>query len=279
MTKPIDQLVPDAGGAVAVSVDEGGVRCRWRSRAAYIPLAVIKDVSLEQGLFGGNRLVLSGIAGGAIRLDVDAANCLSIHHILIVELDERARSPLAPSLPALARDGRAIEEWFAAIARHSVRTGYRDAGLDLAAVTAVLSDSNADVEVRAAAAYALLTHGGDEHLLAVARVFVQRALPPLVLAAAHVARGGFALVPDDVWQELLPFLPPSDAAGLSTLRIGDDPDCGTALASAFECAKEEARVAAQSAQDDGAAQRSKWRRLHAGTAGADTRWVGKTWAL
>jgi len=259
----------DDDGPVEVSVDEGGLRCEWASRSAYVPLDAIVDVDVERTFFGGARLV---VAAKDAKLRLEVENCVAVQGLVLLALQE-ARQGERLSEPRLARDGRGVEAWLRDVAAHA-RGTYREAPLDL---VAVLSAPHAPAEERAAAAHALLEVGDDSQLREVARVFVTHALPPIVLAAAHVARGGGALVPDDVAREMSRFLARDDAEAFDAVVVDADADQERRVAAAFEHAKAEALERAR--REDPPAGNSRWRRLSSPTTGGDTRWVGKTWAL
>jgi len=280
--KSLSQLVPNSDGSVELSVDEGGVRCDWRSRHAYIPLAAIADVSVDATFFGGSRLVLTGAVGASvdgneIRLHVTNATCVAIQRVLLVALEEQRNANRLSYPPALARENRPIEEWLGDVARHATGN-YRDAAFDHEVLAQVLADVHGDIEARAAAAYALLASGDDEHLVAVTRVFIMHAVPPLVLAAARAAAGGPALIPEDVVNEVAPYLPDADVEGLVRMAVSNT-DREARVTAALDRAKVLAAADARREQEEAAAQAPKWRRLHMGASGVDTRWVGKTWAL
>ena len=108
------------------------------------------------------------------------------------------------------------------------------------------------------------------------------ALPPLVLAAARLARGGRALVDDEVMTEIAPFLDAPDRVAVDALLAdGGHDEVDPQLAAALTAAKDEAIAEAQKASEATGARGAKWRRLQSRGPGAidPGRWVGRTWAL
>jgi hypothetical protein len=291
-TKLMD-LVPDPpSGPVDVTIDEGGMRCVWKShaRAAYIPLIAIEDVSVDETFFGGVRLVLDGHDDeDALELEISkTASPVAIQRVLLVGLEEQRRAtPIAlPETTAMRieRRARALDEWLLDVLR-ATDAGYRETPVDLRVLESVLADPHATVECRAASAWALLAASDldDDHLRSAITSIVGHALPPLVLAVAGVAAGS-VLIPDDVAAEVEVFLSPADRSALAKLRASVPEASGersARLLAALERAKEAAMARLKKEMDDLAEENreSKWRRLHSASSGSDTRWVGKTWAL
>ncbi len=283
--RSLEELVPEPRGAVELSVDEGGIRCDWRSRHAYVPLDAIHDVNVRDTIFHNARLVLAGHHGDTIELQVSNASPVTVQRVLLLALEERRYAKTGAS-PAFLLERQRGEEgdrsWDAWLEDLTLRaTGaYREAALDPDALLALLSDPHQDVESRAAAAYVLLVGGSEEHLVQMIRVFITHALPPIVIALAHAAPGGDLLVTEELFREVLPYLNEAAAEALQgrTKARARDEKHTQVLSRALHRAKEEAAELARSEQDS-ASQGSKWRRLHSVSAGADTRWIGKTWAL
>jgi hypothetical protein len=288
MTTKLTDLVSDPSGPVDVTIDEGGMRCTWKTHAAYIPLVAIEDVNIDETFFGGVRLVLDGhFDDDVLELEISkTASPIALQRVLLVGLEEQRQGHSRPTvalpettLMRIDRRERALDAWLLDVA---ATPGYRETPLDLRALEKVLADPHATIERRAAAAWALLTSSNDDHLSSAIASIVGHALPPLVLAVARVAAGP-VLIPDEIATEVEVFLSPADRSALAKLpAIEASEERTTRLLSALESAKEAAMARLKKEMDDLAeAQQgeSKWRRLHNASSGTDTRWVGKTWAL
>lgn len=190
-----------------VTIDDGGVRATQIGKASYIPFTDITDARVDFRPFGVALLRLV-TRGATITLRVVHEEALFVHAAISPHIGVK------PSVPAvagvLARNGRPFDVWLADI-RSGAGSGYRAAPIDSSALVAVLDDTNAAADVRAAAAYALLHDGREEDLVAVVRAFVRHALPPLVVVVASLAPGGAALVPEPMWRAALEFLSTEEA--------------------------------------------------------------------
>jgi hypothetical protein len=261
----LSQLVGAGRAKVQVALDEGGVRCAWRKGKGYVPYELLADANVEEGALGGAKLVLVGKDGEELGLDVDEP--LAAHRAIVAHLVQASAARPAPA--GLAREGRAIDAWLDDVMRRAEGGGYREAGVDHAALAALLADEHAAAEGRAAAAFVLVGSASADLLRACARAFVEHALPPLVLVAGWLAAGGLALVPDDVAADAKGYLARGDAIA----RRGDDAARAPLVAAALADVLAEARATVHVVP-------AKRRRLYpAAGNGMDMRWVGRTWNI
>jgi len=274
------ELLPVGRHRVRIALDEGGLRCTWGDAAAHVPWTIIADVTLEEALWGSTLLRLVDDGGEDLRIKLEHADPLDLQREMLLQIAELEASKGPRELPApFERGERELDAWLdASRALVSGEHIYRDVQIDREIVVAVLASEHAAVDARAAAAYALIATGDDHELVSAAKTFVLRALPPLVLVAARLARGGAALVDDEVLDEVTVFLPERDRVVVDRMRPIRDPQREMRLTAALERAKAEVTEelrAAQVAPTEG----SKLRRVHIASAGVDTRWVGRTWSL
>jgi hypothetical protein len=265
----LSRLVAAGRAKVEVALDEGGLRCAWRKGKAYVPFALLADARIEKRALTRAKLVLVAKSNEELRLDVGEP--LAIHRAIVTHLVQAPTESCAPA--GLARGGRALDGWLDDVARRAGEAGYREAGVDHGALAALLGNEHASLDARAAAAFVLVGGASSELLHAVARAFVEHAMPPLVLLAAWLAPGGAALVPDDVAAEAGAFLTPGDAALAKRPRPDGDAARAPLVAAALAVALTAARATPRASQ-------AKRRRLHvSANAGIDARWIGRTWAL
>jgi hypothetical protein len=272
-----------ARGLLTVGLDEGGLRCSSRRHAFYVPYDEIVDAAIDNPFIGRTVLVLHLAREEApLRIQLANANPFDVLGAVLVHV---ARPHPSTRIPALARGDSALSEWLERVRRLATgadKGSYRDAAvcpLDLAALAAALADENASCDERAAAAHALLEIDTDETLPVVAHVLVTRAVPPMVLVASRLGRGGRAFVDEELLADLCALLPARDAAAVPALsgQAQDDSQVHRAAA-AIERAKKDAARAFEAA----AASGSRGRKLHPLTASGalDTsRWIGRSWGL
>jgi hypothetical protein len=281
----LSELIQDPDGPVHVLLDEGGLRCSWRSDAAYVPFAALTDANLTQGSLSGRTLLsLTGVLGEELHVRLENGNPLSVVGAIFAELSARRASPRRPlALPAeLARDGRPLDAWISCLLPQVAERGYREVHLDRARLGAIFADDRAEVEARSAAAFLLVAAAEPEELRPLVRAFVLRALPPLVLVAARLTPGGAALVDDPVLEEQRRLLPHDDRASLERARAAStrDPGREALLAQALRAATAEALAEAQRGGElESPLPGGGLKRLHSRGAAAANAWVGRAWAL
>ena len=192
-----------------VSLDEGGVRWRRAGRAFYVPYSEIDDARLATRAFGGRVLVLV-TARSPVRLVLHDTRPLELFGLLLKRIG-RKRTGGAPSAETsmLARDGRDLVTWLAAV-RAATRTAsanvaYRAQAVDFDALERMLVDDAAPIDLRAAAAHALLANE-DEERASRAAFAIGAGAPPLVVGAALMAPGGRARIDAGVREEAIAFL-------------------------------------------------------------------------
>ena len=197
-----------------VTVDDGGVRCVDADGGRYVPFTTLVDVVVEFTLLGVALLRLM-TKEKVITLRVSRREALDAQIAILHQFTlptQRADISEATRM-SLTRGGLPLCAWLSRVgewARSSA--GYRSAALDPETAKAILADARADAELRAACVYGMLAAGDEEELEAVARAFAASALPPLVVLAARLGRGGAALVPDGMLDDALAVLPPADVA-------------------------------------------------------------------
>jgi hypothetical protein len=269
----LSALVPARRAKVQVALDEGGLRCAWKTGKGYVPFEALADAQLRRSPLGPAKLVLVAKGGDELALAL-AEDPVAVHREIVARLVGEVE---APETPPLAREARALETWLDDVARRAEAGGYRDPGVDLDALAAILANEHAGAEPRAAAAFVLVGAAGGEILRAVARTFALHALPPLVLLAAWLAPGGEALVPREVVDEVKGYLSREDAALAGRQRPRADPERAPLIAAALREVTEEAILAARAAS---ATPHAKRRRLQPHANALDgTRWVGRTWNI
>ncbi len=185
-----------------VFADEGGLRCVIEDTPRYVPFARIADASLTTPVIGRSTLWLTTVEGEGIEVTVPGH--VDAESIVGVVLD-RSRTARATAASALARRGD-LAMWIAGVAASNVahRDGaaYRAQSVDTELLAQTLADISDANEARAAAAHALMSVGLRD---AVAQ-HVGESSPPLVIAAVRLARGGEAIVSDELLERVLPFL-------------------------------------------------------------------------
>ncbi len=197
-----------------VVLDDGGLRVTSRDGYRYIPFAELADADVDFWPMRRALLRLTARDGSTINLRVQRDEALALQSDVATHL--RGTSDAAALVgeavrSALARNAAPLAEWLANVARWAMSSGgYRSATLDHATAQAALLEPRAPVELRAALVHAMLSSADEEDLAAVAKAFVLRALPPLVVVAARLGRGGAALVPDAMCEDALWMLPASE---------------------------------------------------------------------
>ncbi len=195
-----------------VWLDDAGLRITSREGGRYIPFAALRrNVNVAFRPFGVAFLRLTLLDGSDIAVRVSRDEALTLHADLTAHMQHRddAGAVVGEAVStALARGARPLLAWLGGVATWAASSGgYRTATLDHATASAALLDAHTPVELRAALAHAMLATADETELAAVARAFVLRALPPLVVVAARLGRGGAALVPDAMCEDALAFLP------------------------------------------------------------------------
>jgi hypothetical protein len=204
-------LAPEAH----VSIDDGGVRCVGPDSGQYVAFATLADAAVEFHVLGVTLLRLVGRDGSRTTVRIPKSEALEAQADILqrIATSPEAETNAALGEAALARGNRPLTQWLEAVARWATSgAGYRNAALDPATATATLRDPRVAQDIRAACVHAMLSTCDEEELTAVARTFVERALPPLVVVAARLGRGGAALVPDAMVEDVLPLLSPEDQA-------------------------------------------------------------------
>jgi hypothetical protein len=196
-----------------ISVDDGGVRCVTARGGQYVPFASLADASVN---IGALAVVLRLVGHDATKTTFRIASreALEVQEEILRGLAAVPKESIDESaLAALARSDRPLRDWLARVSASArAADGYRGPAFDVDAARACLNDVVAHADLRAACAHALLATAQEDALAAVARAFVLRALPPLVVIAARLGRGGAALVPDGMLDDALRVLSPDDVA-------------------------------------------------------------------
>ncbi len=196
-----------------VAVDDGGVRIQTKGSGRYVPFASVSDASVAFTVLNVALLRLVMRDGSRTTVRIPKRDALEVQSDILQHLAP-AEGDVAlgeGAAVAFARNGQTLLDWLGSVARWAQSSGgYRSAALDHVTASATLADARVAAELRAACAHAMLSTGDEEELAAVARIVIDRALPPLVVVAVRLGRGGAALVPDRMCDEALPFLPRDD---------------------------------------------------------------------
>ena len=184
-TKIIASFVRAPWQGDEVALDEGGLRWRYRGKRGYVPMSELTSVKAGSRWQSKPTVVLT-TARETLRLSTGGASA-DFFETEYTRLQWRRRYVRPPVHPDLAREGRALGAWLAAVRRargiggnDAYRTGER---VDEALV-ALACDRKADVEPRAAAAHLALSSRDEEAIARVLGVFGTSTPPVVVIAAA-----------------------------------------------------------------------------------------------
>jgi hypothetical protein len=187
-----------------IELDEGGVRWHEGARRGYTAFGSIER-ALVRGRFGGGMTLVLSTREDEVALALDSSTPVTALLGRILERVARAKESaqaLRDDHGWLARRGRPLGEWLddvRAATRRGLDEAYRGASVDAVALEALASDTDADVELRAAAVHALLVHP-DAELGERVRARIGTDAPPLV--AAVVAAGESRLEEDEAFAYL-----------------------------------------------------------------------------
>lgn len=241
-------------------LDEAGVRHSLGNEHRYFPFEHIADVELRTRLLRDPVLVLLDTKSEE-HVVFAGPDALEIHKALAEHARTRLRAP-----EHWPRHERPLEVWLESV---RASNGYRTSGDLVAKALEVLADARASVEDRAGAAHVLVRFAEGDDLVAAAKLFLTRAFPPLVVAAAVLADGGFSLTKDDGWL----YLSPADRKSVDLHRRHDAQRHLDAVAEA----RRQLRIEAPSLLPVPTHVRAAH---HAPAAYRDmTKWIGKSWGI
>jgi hypothetical protein len=166
-----------------VVADEGGLRVERNSSREYIPYSDLEGADLV-----GSTLRLHDKRGRRSRtLLLLEGHEADLHPTLLRGIEAAHRTRVEPSIrERLGRHDEALDVWLARI-KHSTSESYRERAIDDEALLLLVEDRDGDVELRAAAAYALVGRGDTECARRV-RAAAGAHAPPLVVVAAMLAQ-------------------------------------------------------------------------------------------
>jgi hypothetical protein len=171
--------------AVYPTVDEGGIRLTTRlSARRYIPFTAIRSAETKRRLVRTDIILDTNT--GRIPLTLATGQSTDIER-LVERVNGRAHT--APSehsrnLGPLARGDQALDTWLGRV-RQLTSADYRGTSIDPSALMAAFEDRALAIDVRAAAAHALVALGDGEKTTRV-MTLLTRETPPLVTVAAAV---------------------------------------------------------------------------------------------
>jgi hypothetical protein len=198
-----------ARSSVYPALDDGGVRLTTRlSARRYIPFAEIRSAEAKK-LLGRTELRLD-TKTGPIAFTLAEGQSTDIER-LVQQVNERARtasSEDSKNLGALVRGEQTLNTWLGRV-RQLTSADYRGTSVDPSALMAALEDPSRAIDVRAAAAHALVALGDGEKTTRVMSL-LNRETPPLVTVAAALvtARGTYVAE----LEEALSYLSTADRA-------------------------------------------------------------------
>ena len=208
-----------------LAIDDGGIRVLGKD-GRYVPFSLLEDAELEISMLGVALLRLIRKDGVRETLRIRTPEALDAHAEILRHIGVQATSATLPDATRVAfeRGHRSLDAWLASLAHWAQGEGYRSAAFDHEIAKGVLVDARAPADIRGACAFTLLSTGQEEDLAAVARAFAERALPPVVVVAARLGRGGAALVPDDMVLEAIDVLPAEDVVYVTQALVSTGHD-------------------------------------------------------
>lgn len=233
----------------------------------YLPFALMSDASLREDVLGRTVLDLRGTDGETLSVRLNDPDPIDLHREIVRAVLDWTRSA-KPPITALARGDRPIARWLEDLDRVAPG-GYRDAAIGATELGAIMRDARAHGDVRAAAAYLILSSNDSGAIRDLIEVLVEHAVPPIVLVMVRVAPGGASLVDDEFFAEVCSLLPSGDAPPARAATAS--PAVSGALA-----AVREARAAMEVTANDTRTRRGP---RSAAIAESGLRWVGRSWAL
>jgi hypothetical protein len=240
-------------------IDEGGIRVAGLAASRYVPFSAIRDVSLREGALGTTVVDVLTDDGSAETFTLPA----NAHHALDTVLATATTQPPPRGHHELERLRDPLAQWCRRLDRQlsPLRDGaYRSPGLDAATLDALLRDTSAPAELRAAAGYMRAASASPDELSGL-RAMLDAGTPPIVvlmttLGARDADLGGRALL-----ASALRYLGPVDRQqaralleaakrGTDRLRIADPsapPASGHAAESAHDPAEAEVQAELEAA--------------------------------
>lgn len=259
-----------------LSLDEGGLRCLTDDGGVYLPFDLVADVEVRTHLLRATSLVLVGTHGERREIHVEGQVATVAQRAILEALIGR-RIDRRASIAVLNRGSLPLVEWLRAAAGD--RAGYRDGVLDLDLVLAAFEDARTAQDERAASAFVLLERAEESELTRVMAVFLERLVPPIVIVAARMARGGEALVPDDVLADACIFLGDQDRAALDeAIRT---PSSTADIERVRQSLQRAGELLRARRVDEKPAPEHKLRGVMRGTHAAlqPARWIGRSWGI
>ncbi len=215
-----------AQSALDVTMDESGLRVTGDGPSEYVPLSMIEGASFSSML--GRAVLTLHTASGKRRLPLAAAHTSDVQAIVDACLAlSRGAAPTAAAAPAhragsplaalLARSAQPLDVWLSRVRDAATGDAYREQAVDIEALTGAAEDRGADLELRAAAAHAVVWSRDEERTARVMAVAGPKA-PPLLIVATTLATAAGSYVAG--FEAALDYLPAGDRE--IALRMTDE---------------------------------------------------------
>jgi hypothetical protein len=193
--------------------DEAGIRITTRAQHSfYVPFSHLKHAKLERFL-GQGQLRLEGANGPARSYTIAEAHAPDLADVINRGIQQQANAQiktqsLGGAVTMLAKNDQPLDTWLHRV-RDMARADYRERHLDADELLNVALDPDVDVEIRAAAAHAIIWLRDHEKATRVMEM-IGKNTPPLIVVAVTLATMEGTYVAQ--YEDALHFLSKADRA-------------------------------------------------------------------